>query len=230
MTVYEFEKYTLPTDVTGYIAVDDTRSLIVLAFRGTHGIRNELTDIDVFRVPTDICSNCDCHQGFWDSWIEARSGVTTAISNTQAMHPDYGVVVTGHSLGGAIADIAAAEIRKSGINCELYTYGAPRIAGSVLSDFITNTVNGSVYRVTHTDDPVPRLPPISLGFVHISPEYYIDAPTNIAPTAENITVFSGNINRNGNTPQNALFGTDLDAHLWYFNGISNCAPSGFAFK
>ena len=49
---------SLLTDVTGYVAVDTTNSLIVLAFRGTHSIRNRLTDVEIVRVATDICNVC----------------------------------------------------------------------------------------------------------------------------------------------------------------------------
>ena len=209
------------TDVTGYIAVDHTRDLTVLAFRGSHSIRNWLTDVDFVPVPTDICHGCTAHQGFWDSWLEARSGILDTLVKTAKNFPSSKVVVVGHSLGGAIADFAAAEIRKQGVDVDLYTFGAPRIAGNTLSDFITNQNRGGNFRVTHTDDPVPRLPPLFLGFVHISPEYWIKTANGVVPMANDIQRLDGNINKNGNTGQIAL---DVDAHLYYFGPISSCSP------
>lgn len=41
------------------------------------------------------------------------------------------VLVTGHSLGGAIATFAALEIRHSGYNVDhFYTFGCPRVGSS----------------------------------------------------------------------------------------------------
>lgn len=221
---------SLKTDVTGYVAIDNTRSLTVLAFRGSKSVRNFITDVDFPATQTDICPSCTAHQGFWDSWVEARVGVLAALKTAAASHPSNRVVVTGHSLGGAIADLAAAEIRKSGITADLYTYGAPRVAGKTLSDFITNQNAGGNYRVTHIHDPVPRLPPVVLGFVHISPEYYISSPNQVVPTTNDITKYTGSINLMGNSGNNPLE-TDISAHGWYFGQVGACDPnSGFEFK
>lgn len=215
--------------MTGYIAVDNTRGLTVLAFRGSSSIRNFLADADFVQVPTDICDGCEAHQGFWDSWLEARVGILAALKTTALQHPRSKVVVTGHSLGGSIADIAAAEIRKMGVPADLYTFGAPRIAGRKLSDFITNQNAGGNFRVTHFDDPVPKMPPLFLDYVHISPEYYIDKGNDIVPTANDIKELNGDINMNGNTGQPLSF--DMAAHLWYFGKISACNPhNGIQWK
>ena len=215
---------SLVTDVTGYVAIDRTRSLTILAFRGSKSIRNYLADADFPTVPSDICSGCSVDQGFYNSWLEARSGILAALKSTAAANPTYKVVVTGHSLGAAIAAIAAAEIRNSGTNADLYTYGQPRIGGSTVSSYITNQNKGGNFRVTHTDDPVPRLPPLILGFVHISPEYYISSATGAPVTANDITQYTGSVNLRGNTG-NIGSGTDTAAHGWYFNKIGACDTS-----
>ncbi len=132
--------------------------------------------------------------------------------------------MVGHSLGGAIAAIAAAEIRNGGTNADLYTYGQPRFAGSTLSNYITTQNKGGNFRVTHYDDPVPRLPPLALGFVHISPEYYIKTGNGIAVTAADVTELTGSVNFLGNTG-NLKSLDDIAAHGWYFNNISACDTS-----
>lgn len=210
--------------MTGYVAVDHTRSLTVLAFRGSKSVRNYLADADFPSVPTDICTGCTADQGFYDSWVEARTGVLAALNSAAAANPTYGVVVVGHSLGGAIAAIAAAEIRNSGTDSDLYTYGQPRIGGYTVSNYITNQNKGGNFRTTHYDDPVPRLPPIALGFVHISPEYYISTGNEIPVTSNDITKLTGFINLSGNTG-NIGSGTDLTAHGFYFNNVSACDTS-----
>jgi len=215
---------SLATDVTGYVAIDHTRSLTILAFRGSESVRNFVTDADFPAVATDLCSGCTADQGFYNSWLEARSGVLDALRSAAAANPSYNVVVVGHSLGGAIGAIAAAEIRNSGTSTDLYTYGQPRIGGSAVSNYITNQNKGGNFRTTHYDDPVPRLPPLLLGFRHISPEYYISTGNEVPVTASDITKLTGSINLFGNTG-NIGSATDITAHGWYFNNISACDTS-----
>lgn len=78
---------------------------------------------------------------------------------------------------------------------------------------------GGNYRVTHTDDPVPKLPPTELGYRHISPEYWITSATDVTPTAADIEVITDVDESAGNE---GTSGFDVDAHLWYFNDISAC--------
>lgn len=44
------------------------------------------------------------------------------------MHPDFSIVVTGHSLGGAMAPLAAITLKQnfSEHHTRVYSYGAPR--------------------------------------------------------------------------------------------------------
>lgn len=202
----------------------------MLAFRGSSSVRNWITNVQFPTVPApDLCATCRVHAGFWSSWLEAREGVLAALQETAASHPSSKVVVVGHSLGGALAALAAADLKKRGIAADLYSYGAPRIGGTATSDFISNQGMGSVYRVTHKNDPVPRLPPVPLGFAHISPEYYISSPNNAVPTAADITQYDGSFNLNGNTGNNPLQ-LDISAHLWYFNNIGACGGVDFEWK
>ncbi|KAF2192627.1 alpha/beta-hydrolase, partial [Zopfia rhizophila CBS 207.26] len=216
-TVTEFQN-SLKTDVTGFVAVDSTNQLIIVSFRGSASIKNWIVNFDMGAVNTDLCSGCTAHGGFWNSWVEARKGVLAAVKSAVAANPKYKIVATGHSLGGAIASLATAQLRKDGYTVALYTFGAPRIASSKLSDFITNQPGGN-YRVTHWNDPVPRLPPIAFNFVHISPEYYINKGNFQLVAEADIKIYPGSVNYGGNT---AWIGTDITAHTWYFNNIAEC--------
>ena len=233
-TLYEFEN-SLLTDVTGYLAADSSRGLTILSFRGSESVRNFIADADFPTTPTpDLCATCAIDTGFYTSWVEARGGILTHLASATAANPTFRLVITGHSLGGAIAAIAAAEVRKSGQIADLYTYGQPRIGGADVSDFITNQSPslGNNFRVTHYDDPVPRLPPLALGFRHLSPEYYISSGNGVIVTEADVKgPLTGNVNLMGNTGNFAMGLADLDAHGWYFNNVSACNPSGgFEFK
>jgi len=224
-TVIEFQN-SLETDVTGFVATDSTNSLIVVSFRGSISVRNLLTDVDFPTVATDICEGCSACDGFWNSWTEARTGVLAAVKTAKAANPSYQVAVVGHSLGGAIADFAAAELRNGGIDVALYTFGSPRIGGKAISDYIS-AQSSKNYRVTHLNDPVPHLPPEILGFVHISPEYYISSANYVPVTTTDVTEYVGDDETQGNTGQDTI---DVNAHGWYFNNISDCYPGGFELR
>ncbi|KAL9619142.1 MAG: hypothetical protein Q9160_006231 [Pyrenula sp. 1 TL-2023] len=218
-TLAEFQN-SLVTDVTGYVAVDHTNSHVVVGFRGSSSLRNYIADLDFPLVPADICAGCLVHDGFWNSWLEARDGVMKAIMSIDDSYPDYSLVVTGHSLGAAIATIAAAQLRNEGHPAALYTYGSPRVGQLTFAEYVTNQPGGN-YRVTHTQDPVPRLPPIAIaGYSHTSPEYFISSPNDVTPTPNDITQFDGINELNGNAGQ---LGLDVSDHGWYFNAIGACA-------
>ncbi|KAL9046423.1 MAG: hypothetical protein Q9214_000735 [Letrouitia sp. 1 TL-2023] len=218
-TVIEFEN-SRKTDVTGFLAIDTTKSLIVLSFRGSHSLPNWTTNIRFFPINTpNICPTCSVSSGFYESWTEARVSVLDALKRTQASYPSYELIVTGHSLGGAIAAIAAAEIRNLGTKASLYTYGQPRIGGEEVSQFITDQNKGGNYRVTHTNDLVPKLPGQVLNFKHISPEYFITSANGVEVKQDDVKVCEGIGTRDCNA---GTTDSSTDAHGWYFNAISSC--------
>ncbi|RNE96141.1 lipase, partial [Trypanosoma rangeli] len=98
-------------------------------------------------------------------------------------HPRLPVLITGHSLGGAMAELAAAEFASrpyaSGAvpRIELYTFGAPRVGNTEFANWIVALFcsgGHEVYRVTHMRDPVPHLPPMFMGFEHEPHEVWYD--------------------------------------------------------
>ncbi|KAL7274492.1 hypothetical protein RUND412_002596 [Rhizina undulata] len=219
------------TDTTGFVARDDTTSTIVVAFRGSQSLRNWITNsIFVPKSIDDWCTGCEVHTGFYDAFEEEFSTVKAAVDALKAANPGYGLAFTGHSLGGALATIAATEFRRLGYTVTLYTFGAPRIGNDALSTFITAA--GTNYRVTHLDDPVPRLPPLATGYRHISPEYHIfRGDTGIRPI--DVNVVEGIVNFGGNTGAVEQVGLNVTAHGHYLlsTGMSACnTETGFEFK
>lgn len=207
------------TDVAGYVAVDNTNKLIVVSFRGSTTIDAWITNFEFDVVNTDICSGCTAHRGFYQSWLDARDLVIPAVKQAAATYPSYKINVVGHSLGAAVASLAAASLRNTGLTVALYNFGSPRIGGSKISSYISNQ-NGGNFRFTHTNDPVPKVPLLAMGYVHISPEYYINKPNGQDPSARDIQTIDGAANLfKGNQ---ANLWPDIDAHRWYFGSAYTC--------
>lgn len=102
--------------------------------------------------------------------------------------------------------------------CDVYTVGSPRVGNLDFVQFVTAQA-GAEYRATHYDDPVPRLPPIVLGYFHTSPEYWLEAgpATKIDYPIDDIASCMGYANTSCNA---GTSGFDGDAHVYYFQYLS----------
>ena len=219
---------TTITDTAGFVALDNTHKAIVLAFRGSYSVRNWVTDAVFPHTDPGLCDGCTAELGFWTAWDVVKEEIVATLSSAKEKNPDYELVVVGHSLGAAIATLAATDLRNNGYAATLYAYASPRVANEALAAHITN--QGNNYRFTHTKDPVPHLPPLALGYVHISPEYYITSPDNVTVTTSDIQVLKGYVNFDGNTGQLSNVATDFSNHKYYFLEADGCKGPGLPFK
>ena len=211
------------TNQEGFVAIDPVESLIVVSLRGSDSVVNYIDDVLFLYTSCDFIPGGKVHTGFWNNWLASQSTIVSAVENATAAYPTYSLVVTGHSLGAAVATIAAAYLRENGYPCDLYTYGSPRVGNGVFADFVSNQT-GVTARITHWKDVVPRLPPLLIGYRHTSPEYWLSDGTDTTNnyTASDIVVCVGDKNTTCNAGERGL---DIIAHLHYFENISTCASS-----
>jgi predicted lipase len=99
-----------------------------------------------------------------------------------ASYPTASILLTGHSLGAALASFLALETAENYPHLtSLYTFGGPRIGNGLFADQIEQAYGDRVYRVTHGHDFVTQLPsPKSMknSWIHYAGEY------NVAPNGE----------------------------------------------
>ena len=98
------------------------------------------------------------------------------VSAVRALRRQYSsaqVVITGHSLGGAMAALAAVGfVSYENIPVSrVYTFGQPRTGNQAFSDFVRNIVP-NFYRITNNQDLVVHSPPRWTGFYHVRREIY----------------------------------------------------------
>lgn len=205
-------------DSCGYIAVDHgvqwpelgrgdaAEKAIIVAFRGTYSLTN--TVVDLASVPQEYvpypspeepkhkCNNCTVHMGFLSSWRHARKEVLPHLKTLREAHPDYPIYLIGHSLGGAVAALAALELKASlqWDDITVTTFGEPRIGNAGLARFIEDVFELEAdvdpemrpyRRVTHLDDPVPLLPLSEWGFRPHAGEIFIDK-SELPPEPEDL--------------------------------------------
>lgn len=146
-----------------------------LCFRGTESKRDVMIDLKNRKVRFDGQNGLlgRVHEGF----LEAMGSVWPDIERFLANHrADYKQVwVTGHSLGGAIATLVAAQVVHSenlGVLAGLYTFGQPRVGDRIFKNEFTERIGGvpvrqeRVFRIYRAADPVAMIPRI--GYRHIS--------------------------------------------------------------
>ena len=119
----------------------------IIVIRGTANEANILSDIDV-RLVDDTRTGIKLHKGFRDAAVT----VMQIIDNTKTL--EQTVHLTGHSLGGAVAQIIGMWLHKRGKNVQVFSYGSPKVSSQVLSGG-----QPTHWRVVRRSDPIPFTPP-----------------------------------------------------------------------
>ena len=156
-------------DAERFGAVVPEGPAVVVAFRGSDNRRNALEDslgLLVRWAPANR-SSARVHAGFLATWSALRGTVASAVRDSLAATEAQDVVITGHSLGAALANLAAVELRSMlpGVRVHLITFGSPRTGNEPFARSLAGSVD-NLWRVTHAADIVPHLPTLSLGYAH----------------------------------------------------------------
>ena len=148
-----------------------TPGVYVLAFRGTEP--DELSDIlaDLNAFPDRGVSGGWVHNGFQNE-VEK---VWREIKAHKKSHEECTFYITGHSLGGAMATIAASRFNLiDTVDC-LYTYGSPRVG---TRSFI-KSCKVLHYRHKNNNDLVTTVPLWLMGYKHHGLLRYINFYGNV---------------------------------------------------
>jgi len=148
-----------------FLAYDQNIKTIVLAFRGTDGFWNTIQDLKFFgskyQTP-DQTKTLDVHRGFLQAYKNLDTAAIMAqLKNLKNKYPSAKVVVTGHSLGGAMANFGFLDACKAvGKVDTLITFGSPRVGSADFARYMTKVNCGGAdkIRVVNHRDPVPHVP------------------------------------------------------------------------
>lgn len=127
--------------------VKQDNGITIIIIRGTANQSNLQSDIDV-RLVRDDELGIYLHKGFRDASVSVMSNIEIGITI------NHTVYVTGHSLGGAIAQIIGMWLHKRGHNVQVFSYGSPKVSNQIMS-----SGQPTHWRVVRLSDPVPFTPP-----------------------------------------------------------------------
>lgn len=165
------------TNIFGLIGHSASGTAFV-AFRGSSDLADWIADFDF--VPTryvPVAGFGQVHAGFQDVYACVRDSVAANLPT--AAHGCENILITGHSLGAALAVLAAPDVartvlagRPGTIEPRLTTFGGPRVG---LPDFAAafDAAIECCYRVVNFLDIVPLVPPSP--YVHVGAEIAVDS-------------------------------------------------------
>ncbi len=166
-----------------FLARHEGLNLAVLAFRGT--------DED---DPSDLTDDANFRFEAWDKGGKVHAGFAHALGGLrdqiEAARPgiDLKLVVTGHSLGAAMATLlvsAWGPQLKAG--WELYTYGSPRVGDAA---FVATVDTAKAFRHVDCCDAVTRVPLPQMGYQHVGEPIYIDRNGTVQGAADDAFIKS----------------------------------------
>jgi hypothetical protein len=154
----------------GVVDADTNRAIIVLC--GSHFTDNFTINACVWLYPKPLR-----HFGFHRAWNHIAPGVRAWLD---AALPEGGeVILTGHSLGGALAEVAAFDLAGRYPIDFVAAFGSSRIGGRDMRalykerrDSRGASLHERTWHISHADDTMPRLPP-NRHFLHVGKGYLL---------------------------------------------------------
>ncbi|KDN37260.1 alpha/beta-hydrolase [Tilletiaria anomala UBC 951] len=175
-----------------YVAYSATKNRIVVSHQGTNtssfeSIENDLKANAV--APNSDLVSClpsgsEVHLGFQETWDATGAAILSQVKSAQQLYPSASVLITGHSLGAAIAALDSAYFSCHGVDATTIIFGQPRTGNYVFSQSL------NLQHVNNGKDPVPHLPPHGDDYWHSPGEVWI-SPANsnslvACPGSENV--------------------------------------------
>ena len=141
---------------------------VVIATRGTRPEMTGVPDIvtDLRAAATSFGSFGPVHKGFKRTF----DSIKPSIQRDASLIADADVVhCVGHSLGGGVATLIAADLAMSRKSVKLYTFGSPRVGCLNTYSAIEQAIGvDNIYRVAHDLDPITLIAPYP--YIHVQPK------------------------------------------------------------
>lgn len=142
---------------------------LFIVFRGTQSMGEKISNHMAGKMDAvfDNLQGGNVHRGFHQCYGSVRPALRSFLEAhaTAKVH----IRVTGHSLGGALASLAAMDIATGGLpyrSLEVFTYASPRVGTARWARHFSNQ-RLVAWRIANRRDIVPKVPPTWLGYRHV---------------------------------------------------------------
>ena len=155
------ETFLLEWHLQAFTGYDPSNQQIVVSFRGSSNAENWFDDFTYFQKPYPGVVGAYVHDGFYDAYNDLYSkGLGKDYMELLKAHPNKKTLSTGHSLGAALAQIAALNfsVITTSSPIETWTYGSPRFGNNALIQYFSKQISLN-WRLVNLHDVVPTVPP-----------------------------------------------------------------------
>lgn len=185
-----------------FLAVESTQchlawrdGFVIVAFRGTQP--GEWQDIlDDSRFKQDSWPTGRVHIGFKKAFTRVKDSLRERLKDLRVGRTIW---FTGHSLGAALATLAADALDTEG-DSRVYTFGSPRVGNRAFASAFTSRFEHRAFRYVNDTDVVARVPPPlwllpPLLYSHVDLLRFIAADGVISPRGLSIRAFLAKLRR-----------------------------------
>lgn len=196
------------------VLVLERADVVLVAFRGTVSVANWYTNVRIsqephvpledppwlrplWRSPAWGAKRPRVHSGFWMAYESVRSELLDDVRRCLTEVPNRRVMVTGHSLGGALATLCAFDCRVqlglSELDVTVITFGSPRVGNRAFTRRFLAAVP-VCFRIMNHSDGVTNVPSSFFSnFEHVPRGVLVDGYGNliIDPMFVDLKLFHG---------------------------------------
>ncbi|KAJ2787693.1 hypothetical protein GGI15_000516 [Coemansia interrupta] len=161
----------------GYVALNSGRKVIVVAFRGSAEFGDWIEDFTTSFVDWPRSgAGTQVGRGFLEGYRIASPLIIRTVLELATTYPEYEIIATGHSLGGARAAMFVADVSENHTNIlprlRLYTYGQPKCGDKGFADYM-DSLDILKIREINKADIAPHLPTADSGYHHFGTEVWV---------------------------------------------------------
>ena len=154
----------------GFVARVKNADEFLVSIRGTQTPEEWVKNFTAVPNPwSDVPGFGFVHLGFEQLWRRVRGSVLQGLRNVPV---GARITMVGHSLGGAMATLGAADIKRNlgkDVKVDLWTVGCPRV-GLIRFRNNFNDLIPQNFRVVNQGDIVPHVPSLLQLFAHVGKE------------------------------------------------------------
>jgi triacylglycerol lipase len=145
-----------PQERFGFVAQNVVTKNVFVVFRGTATPLDWMADLSFPQVNYSAIHPewGKVEQGFWDVYQSCSQSVINAVKSAAGAPHVY---VTGHSLGGALATLATADLAINAIPAVMYSLASPRVGDPTFTARFNAQVTMG-WRIANTEDIVTTVP------------------------------------------------------------------------